>query len=242
MAKHVVYHFYTELRDYTPKIWRRFDINGEKTMSELMYSVMIMFEMQASHLFTLKLQNRTALLQALNATATMDPLVKDVRYELPGDELYVAKTERVESANVVTLNQAIRDERAKLTFRYDFEDDWWVDLDLMNITKTEISLKTLPKVTDGAGFGIIESVGGVCGLKRLATVLSTRKQPNYRIALDWLDSKGLDLAAFDKKDMNCRLKRLINVYKGIYEFSKKPTDKAMKFFLRNYKNKGSRGY
>ena len=51
MAQHYVYSFYAELKDYEPKIWRRFEINGEKTVAELGYAIMLMFEMQASHLF-----------------------------------------------------------------------------------------------------------------------------------------------------------------------------------------------
>jgi hypothetical protein len=31
MAQHYVYRFYAELKDYKPKIWRRFEINGEKS-------------------------------------------------------------------------------------------------------------------------------------------------------------------------------------------------------------------
>ena len=44
MAQHYVYLFYAELKDYKPKIWRRFEINGEKTMAELGYALMLMFE------------------------------------------------------------------------------------------------------------------------------------------------------------------------------------------------------
>ena len=51
MAIHPVYRFYAELTDYTPKIWRRFEVNGSKTIAELGYIIMTIFEMQASHLF-----------------------------------------------------------------------------------------------------------------------------------------------------------------------------------------------
>ena len=51
MAQHYIYRFRAELKDYEPKIWRRFEINGERTMAELGYALMLMFEMQASHLF-----------------------------------------------------------------------------------------------------------------------------------------------------------------------------------------------
>jgi len=46
MTQHYVYRFYAELKDYKPKIWRRFEINGEKTIAEPGYAVMLMFEMQ----------------------------------------------------------------------------------------------------------------------------------------------------------------------------------------------------
>lgn len=53
MGKHKVYTFYAELNNYQPKIYRRFEINGERTMDELCYALMIMFEMQGAHLFAL---------------------------------------------------------------------------------------------------------------------------------------------------------------------------------------------
>ena len=51
MASHPIYQFYTELADYKPKIWRRFQVMNNITMAKLGYIIMTMFEMQASHLF-----------------------------------------------------------------------------------------------------------------------------------------------------------------------------------------------
>lgn len=56
MAKHKIYTLYAELADCEPKIWWRFEINGEKTIAELAYTVMIQFEMQASHVYDMILQ------------------------------------------------------------------------------------------------------------------------------------------------------------------------------------------
>jgi hypothetical protein len=50
MAQHHVYRFYEDLKDHKPKKWQRFEINGEKTMAELSYALMLMLEMQASHM------------------------------------------------------------------------------------------------------------------------------------------------------------------------------------------------
>jgi len=43
--------FEGKLEDYTLKTWRRFEVNGSKTMAELGYILTTMFEMQASHLW-----------------------------------------------------------------------------------------------------------------------------------------------------------------------------------------------
>ena len=43
MAVHPIYRFYAELDGYTPKIWRRFEVNGSKTIAELGYVLMTMF-------------------------------------------------------------------------------------------------------------------------------------------------------------------------------------------------------
>lgn len=51
MAKHYVYQFYAELEDFKPKIWQRFEIVDSKTMAELCYTLIVLFEMRASYLF-----------------------------------------------------------------------------------------------------------------------------------------------------------------------------------------------
>ena len=51
MASQPIYQFYSELSDYKPKIWRRFQVTNNVTMARLGYILMTMFEMQASHLF-----------------------------------------------------------------------------------------------------------------------------------------------------------------------------------------------
>lgn len=107
MAQHYVYRFYAELKDYKPKIWRRFEINGEKTMAELGYALMLMFEMQASHLFCFNENVREALLANLRAHFSEEQIqkawskdewndfAKNVRYELPFEDSYLGDDERL---------------------------------------------------------------------------------------------------------------------------------------------------
>ena len=51
MATKPIYEIYAELQDYEPKMWRRFQILSDMTMARLAYTLMIMFEMKASHYY-----------------------------------------------------------------------------------------------------------------------------------------------------------------------------------------------
>jgi hypothetical protein len=254
MAQHYVYRFYAELKDYKPKVWRRFEINDEKTMAELGYALMLMFEMQASHLFCFTENRRDTLLAGLRKQYTDEEIknvwdknskgdfAKNWRYELASDGMFLGEDERFIEANQITLKRITDRPGWKLTMEYDYGDGWEVDVTLESCEKHEISLANLPRVLDGAGYGIVEDVGGVGGLEELAKALKKGSGKKYDGFCAWLDSTTLDLEAFDKDDMNFRLKKLMRVYKEIYEYHYAPTDSMLKVLLREYHGKGSRGY
>ncbi|MCL1852256.1 MAG: plasmid pRiA4b ORF-3 family protein [Peptococcaceae bacterium] len=213
MAQHYVYRFYAELKDYKPKIWRRFEINGEKTIAELGYALMIMFEMQASHLFCFNENVRGASLAALRtqfseeqiqkvwSKGEWDDFTKNVRYELPFGDSFLGDNERLEVANRIKLQQISRKPGWKLTFEYDYGDGWEVDLELIACEKLEVSLADLPCVNEGEGVGIVEDVGGIPGLEELAKALKKGSGKKYDDFCAWLGSTTLDLEAFNKDDM-----------------------------------------
>jgi hypothetical protein len=66
----------------------------------------------------------------------------------------------------------------------------------------------LPRVLDGAGFGIVEDVGGAGGLEDLAKAFKKKKGADYKQFSEWLGIEELDITAFDLDDMNFRLKRI----------------------------------
>ena len=51
MASKQVYQLYVEPKDYSPKIWRRFEVISNITIARLGYILMTLFEMQAHDLF-----------------------------------------------------------------------------------------------------------------------------------------------------------------------------------------------
>ncbi|GGD04511.1 plasmid pRiA4b ORF-3 family protein [Enterococcus wangshanyuanii] len=254
MVEQDIYYFYSELKDYQPKIWRRFEITGEKTIAELAYTIMIMYEMHASHLFSITQDIRKDVLKELGQEYSIEQLtpylekqsnkeiLKRIRYELPGYEDFKIDTEKLLRADKLKVKQITRKKGMELSCFYDFGDSWEVSIYLENCEKKERIDSDTPYVTEGEGYGIIEDVGGVYGLEKLAASLKVRAGDEYEDYIRWLDSSTLDLEMFDQEDMNFRLRELLKVYKEIYEKYKEPSKQEVDLLLRTYKNKGSRGY
>lgn len=256
MAEHDVIRFYAQLNDYEPKIWRRFEINGEKTMAELAYTIMIMFEMQACHLFTLKEFVQENLMNKLQQNFSKEKvqftinkyrelgIFKDVRYELPIEEMYIGENEKLIEANSIKTGQVIdkEDKGRKFMLEYDFGASWGISICVEYVERREVSLTMLPRVLDGAGYGIIENIGGVRDLKEVANILKSGEGQPYKELTQWLDSTTLDLEKFDQDDINFRLKKLIRMYRNSYENRYPPTENDLKWLLRTYQGKGSQGY
>ena len=258
MAQHYVYRFYAELKDYEPKIWRRFEINGERTMAELGYALMLMFEMQASHLFCIVDNAKESfrsimkeIYEGIGKEETPEIVsnyesMKNNRYELADEEaveiIEMLGHERLVEADRVTINREVGGRNWKATMDYDYGDGWEVELVLEECEKQEISLTLLPRVLEGEGYGIIEDVGGPGGLEEFAEAMRKGKGKAYKEYCEWLGIDHLDMEAFDRDDMNFRLKKLIRVYRDIYEYHLEPTEQSYKLLYREYKErKGSDG-
>lgn len=76
MAIQPIYQFYAELNDFEPKTWRCFQVLGNTTIARLGYIVMTLFEMQASHLFSIEANSEYPM-----ASTSL------FRYEVPDEEL-----------------------------------------------------------------------------------------------------------------------------------------------------------
>ena len=249
MAQHYVYQFYAELEDFEPKIWRRFEIAGTKTIAELGYTLMVLFEMTASHLFCITEDKQKAFKEHLRKTYTekeleeffkthkLDDLAKNWKFELDfGEERWTAPNEELYDADKITLKQTTACEGWELNFNYDYGDDWNVKLVLEKCEKKEVSLAALPNVIDGAGVGIIEDVGGTGGLENFIEVMKKGKGKGkeFEEFFRWYGTSNFDITHFDKDDLNFRLKKLVRVYKEAYEYGYEPTQKSIDIIERKY--------
>lgn len=246
MASHPIYQFYAELDDYAPKMWRRFQVMNNITMARLGYIVMTLFEMQASHLFCFEVplgENYYQHMRHLHPEQHADDLIpfrtmeKITRFEVQNE--MTSEFQDDESLNAATqkLPQIIAWVGDKLSLQYDYGDGWEVKLVLEQIIEDKgLSGKELPRVLDGAGYGIIEDCGGTGGLEDIATAFKKKKGKQYDQYSKWLRTDDMDLSAFDIDDMNFRLKKVPRIYADAYEYGLEPTKQSMDLLTRKYLN------
>lgn len=254
MASHPIYQFYAELDDYKPKIWRRFQVTDDITVARLGYIIQVLFEMMASHLMALEVPRDE---NFLNHMRVQQPDVSKAefrkmglvdereviwRYEIMDEDLEPFsdphRDVRTTDAATAKLRHAVYTVGDKMSFSYDFGDDWRVSLTLEKIFEDKaLSGSDLPRVLEGAGFGIIEDIGGIEGLEDLAKAFQKKKGADYLQFSEWLGIDDLDMAAFDLDDMNFRLKKIPRIYKQCYEDRLTPTQRSIDLIERKYLHK-----
>lgn len=244
MASHPMYQFKAVLRDYKPRIWRRFQVSNDISLARLAYTVMTMFEMEANHLFAIEVYKRRNIVRSLrrdypgvSEEALLSCCSADeiVRYQIVGEEdEYLDNEPRDPVAE--KLKYAIHHAGDELCVEYDFGDGWTVDLVLEKVFEDkDLPGKELPRVLEGEGFGIVEDCGGPDGLKQLARSFARKKGAEYEENRAWLGVDDLDLASFDLEDMNFRIKKIPRIYADIYERDLPPTRVSENLLMRKYK-------
>lgn len=244
MASQLIYQFYSELSEYEPKIWRRFQVLGNISMARLGYIVMAMYEIQARHSFQIVVPMQENFERELKAKHIFDEaltLSEQVwRFgvgdgenffpeEMPdGERLSDAAKHNVRSV----LGNSVGDQ---LSLEYDPGDCWQVNLTLEDIIEDkELPGRELPRVLEGEGYGIIEDCGGPSGLKQIAEAFQKRNGSEYEDYREWLGRDDLDLSVFDLADINFRLKKIPRIYRDLYEFGLAPTKQSIKLLQREY--------
>jgi hypothetical protein len=200
MAVRTVYQFNAELFDYEPLIWRRFQVTGDTTLARFCYILMTLFEMKASHLFMLEFP------------IGVKRGEQSWRYELPDDydtHSYDDETdEEIPNMRTLKLSDVIDKAGRGFVFTYDYGDNWSVPMGIEEVIINEkYRSGKYPRVLEGEGYGIIADCGGVYRLADLAEAYKKKKGRDYEEFSEWLGVDELDLTAFDKKDMNFRLKK-----------------------------------
>ena len=237
MASQPIYQFYAELKDYEPKIWRRFQVPENITMARLGYILMTMYEMKANHLFcvTVPIRDNVKLDETLSGVGSVFP-DKSWRFEIGNEGLFPGEGEKVFDASTYKMLSILQGcQGEKLTLEYDYGDGWEVEITLESVLEDkELPGRELPRVLAGEGYGIIEDCGGTGGLEQLAAAFRQKSGDDYENYREWLGRDESDLTAFDLDDMNLRLKKVPRIYMELYEYGCAPSQRSLDFLERKY--------
>ena len=249
MATQPIYQFNSELLDYEPKIWRRFQVPGNITLARLGYIVMTLYEMKGNHPFQFTLPglyNNTIYNKSLGKedddSGYMDTTVYALNSEADDDDPFTEDLEVEDMAATKMKNLFYGIAGEKLIMEYDFGDGWEVELTLESVTKDpDLPANELPRVLEGKGFGIVEDCGGVSGLAEVAAAFKNKGSEEYYEWREQLGVKNLNLERLDKKDMNVRLRKLPRMFQSLYEKHESLSQNSIDFLERAYKQKKKPG-
>ncbi|WP_283679246.1 plasmid pRiA4b ORF-3 family protein [Lentilactobacillus sp. Marseille-Q4993] len=231
-----VYMLQATLNDIEPVVDRTFLIPGAFKLNKLAYSMMVMFEMQASHLYSFDHKKEIDL---------DDPTLKEVPekyrqfeinrrsqqlYQLP--ELDEDRQSDTLDPKKVTVDKVF-DENDELNFTYDFGDDWTVGIKVLTtFDDPMVNSKDYPVVIHGNSYGIVEDIGGVAGLNQVLDDLKLLKG-NDSFEYKYINHIPFSsFGSFDRDDINYRLKKIPRWYANVYEKGAKLTEKQIDFIMR----------
>lgn len=248
MLAKTIYQIYAELQEYKPKVWRRFQVTNDITMSKLAYILMTLFEMKGSHLYMFEVNeldnfiiNNLEYYNNHLEDFKDDDFFKIAQYGciFEDDDIIPNLDKRyreLKHAKDVKLKWILGKENERMEFRYDFGDNWSLNIILEKVFKDEnIQGRELPKVIEGQGFGVIEDCGGTMGLEDIRKAFKEMKGEDYEMYSNWLGVKTLELDNCDLDDLNFRLKKLPRILKNMYEYELEPTEREIKVLERDYK-------
>lgn len=139
------------LKGSKPRVWRRIVVDDSMCSEDFMDYVMAIFHMDGFHLYELIIPGERPKLG--------HGFAQDFSFDEPEEP------QEEEETLAELFDKGIK----RMTFLYDFGDGWEVDIRLEGrMEELDKKVKKVPCVLRGAGYGIIEDVGGIWMLNAIA--------------------------------------------------------------------------
>ena len=188
----MLYHFYIELEDTNPLVWRRLVIVPSYTMYQLHLAIQGAFGWGNSHLFS------------FSKNGLEDPngygiVFKDDEFE-----------DLTKDASKTKIQKVFTKTGMEYTYVYDFGDHWMHKMKLENIEAKEF---VGAYCLGGAGACPPDDVGGISGYARMLEVLTDTKDRERKEFITWLG-----LAPGEKWKADFFSLREANLRLGLLEF------------------------
>lgn len=233
MASTPIYEIDAELTGVEPAAWRRMQVTSTTKMNKFAYQLMIALRMEASHLYAIEYSDEDNTVRGMSWDGNERdfPTVDVLQLPDPEEEDLDFPGRRLHDIRKFTVAKWFGQHPAGSTFKYDFGDGWEVALTVKRIiTSAQINRRSLPRVVAGAGYGIIENIGGEQGLNELyAEILSEEPKLRFLKNTDHGLEPFFNPEWMRKDEINERLKRGAEIYQRVYEERQAPKVEELDF-------------
>ncbi|MFW5798210.1 MAG: plasmid pRiA4b ORF-3 family protein [Planctomycetota bacterium] len=214
-TKNTIHQIRVELKGAKPPIWRKLLVWSDCTLGQLHEIIQIAMGWTDSHLHEFRLRDRShrpgaqEITQRINE-GNLDRLFLDL---MDGCRTFVSKTpleddpfmEEMdgEDEEAVTLGEVCPKVKSKMTYTYDFGDDWDHTITVQKIVDPQPGVE-VPVCLGGKKACPPEDCGGLWGYYRLLDGLADPKADGHDEAVEWIGPE-LDPDAFDLEEINAGL-------------------------------------
>ena len=184
--KKQIYQMKISLKGSKPLVWRRFLVKSHITFQLLHETIQEIMGWTHTHLYEFNfgkiiITDAESIQESSNSENEIDS----------------AKTK---------LEDLISEEKEKISYTYDFGDDWGHEIIVEKILPDNSDLKN-PVCLAGKNACPPEDCGGIYGYFELLDILKNPKHPEYDERLEWL-GENFDPAEFDMETANKTLSQL----------------------------------
>lgn len=169
MATYPIYQIYVELKDYTPPMWRRFQVIGDLTIAKLGYIIMGLYEARNYYSYEFRVDEFENFKRKHPEYVANPELLKNINKKFSKRRFGITRKNNaytyikkdgygeLEDACKEKLMNIITAPNEELIFKYDPEINWTFRIVVEKIfTDKKVFAKEFPKLLGGSGFGIIE--------------------------------------------------------------------------------------
>lgn len=250
MATFPIYQLYIELEDYEPKMWRRFQIMNDVTLSKLAYILMTLFEIRNYYSYEFRKDELETFLKKHPEYARkperlneLNRSFKKLRYGVTFiKNIYMYRTPKgygkLEDVLSVKIKDVLKYENEEMFFLYDPEVNWKMRIVLEKVfVDKNLFTKELPKVLDGQGYGIIEDKAGAKDLEKFRNNLKRsnwNNKTNYKGFTPTGETSKFYFDKFNVDEMNFRVKVIPRAIKENFENGFAFSNEQQKVARRHY--------
>lgn len=175
-----------------PPIWRKVKVNESFTFDDLHIVIQILFGWLNGHMYQFSPSGwrstpRIMYIFEDDAEVEVRPLSSPDSF--PYGERYDARK--------ILLKDYFKAEKQKITYIYDFGDEWRLIVELIEISEGAV---LFPVCLSGKGSDVVDDCGGIWGFYRMVEIVNNPKHPEHKEYREWLGMKRgekWDLNHFD---------------------------------------------